>query len=401
MMRFLLSTLFIASSWATLHHLIAGTNNGQALYSLELDDQARLVYWIQARDAAGTSPSLALDRVKKHVFSSRPAQGAITRYAIQSNYELVDEGTLELEHSCNTTMFKSLQLTSASQNYGIWGSASTGDCSVVFGLTTDGYTQLRSKEIPGDVHSLAWGPKGHNIHALNSRASSSTTTSIVNFRISDDPNLEDIINTDLLANVADASQIVAHPSSNRIYVVTRGTNELITMIVQQNGTSIKLSSAPLRFKILPSSLDASHFHTSSLAISASGKTLWTLSQSSNQAVIVAFTLDPTTGDVIDAAARASWGGAGEGQLTAAPFEGGDIVAITNSPLGYITLLGLEQASAMAAHGIEYKRGHEYLQQLDVEAEMGSSNAAAPARIKSYGRTILDDVISIGESIWLD
>jgi hypothetical protein len=271
----------------------------------------------------------------------------------------------------------------------------------LFGLTVDGYTQLRSKEIAGDVHSLAWGPLGHNIHALNSHASTATSTSVVNFRISDDPNLEDIIGTDVLANVSDSSQIVAHPTSNRIYVVTKGTNELITMVIQQNATSIKIASNPSRYKLLPSSLDAGQFHTSSLAISASGKTLWTLSQSSSQAVIVAFTLDQRTGDVVDATARASWGGAGEGQLTAAPFEEGDIVAITNSPLGYITLLGLDQASAIAIQSADTDVGHEYLHQLGVASEKRSSNAAAPARIKSYGRTILDDIISIGESVWLD
>tara|TARA_R110002003_G_scaffold325_7_gene18816 strand:- start:1800 stop:2615 length:816 start_codon:yes stop_codon:yes gene_type:complete len=271
----------------------------------------------------------------------------------------------------------------------------------LFGLTVDGYTQLRSKEIAGDVHSLAWGPKGHNLHALNSRASLSTATSVVNFRISDDPNLEDIIGTDILANVSDSAQIVAHPSSDRIYVVTKGINELVTMSIQQTATSMKLASAPSRYMLLPSSLDASQFRTSSLAISASGKTLWTLSQSPNQAVIVAFTLNATTGEVVDATARASWGGAGEGQLTAAPFEDGDIVAITNSPLGYITLLGLDQASTMDVQSSEDNSGHEYLEQLEVVQRRRSGVAAAPAKIKSYGRTILDDIISIGESVWVD
>lgn len=46
---------------ALLHHLAVGTTNGQALYSLEMDDESRKVYTIQARDAGGPSPSLVLD----------------------------------------------------------------------------------------------------------------------------------------------------------------------------------------------------------------------------------------------------------------------------------------------------------------------------------------------------
>ncbi|KAF2832704.1 hypothetical protein CC86DRAFT_425314 [Ophiobolus disseminans] len=342
-----------------------------------------------------------LIRSKRHLFSSRPASGTLTRYSIASNYELVDEGTMDVPFSCNTTKFTSLHLTSASQNAGIWGSASTGTCSVLFGVTVDGYTQLRSKEIAGDVHSLAWGPNGHNLHALDSHASSSSVTSIVNYHISDDPNLEDIVRTDILANVSDASQIVSHPTGNRIYVVTKGTNELVTVALEQDGTSIKIAVAPSRYKLLPSSLDASKFHTSSLAISASKKVLWTLSQSANQAVVVAFTLNPATGEVIDAAARASWGGAGDGQLTAASFETGDIVAIANSPMGFVTLLGLDQGTPTIAQSFDSVVGHEYLEQLSVtKGRRGGAVLAAP-KIKSYGRISLDEFVTMGESIWVD
>jgi hypothetical protein len=55
------AALFATQASSLLHHLIVGTNNGKALYSLEMDDQPRTVYYIQARDASGTSPSLALD----------------------------------------------------------------------------------------------------------------------------------------------------------------------------------------------------------------------------------------------------------------------------------------------------------------------------------------------------
>jgi hypothetical protein len=54
------ATLFATSASSLLHHLIVGTNNGKALYSLEMDEQARTVHYIQARDASGSSPSLAL-----------------------------------------------------------------------------------------------------------------------------------------------------------------------------------------------------------------------------------------------------------------------------------------------------------------------------------------------------
>jgi 6-phosphogluconolactonase (cycloisomerase 2 family) len=272
---------------------------------------------------------------------------------------------------------------------------------VLFGLTTDGYTQLRSEEIAGDVHSLAWGSNGHNLHALDSRSSSAATTSIVNFRISEDPNLEDIVSTDMLANVSDASQVVVHPNSNRMYVVTKGTNELITLAFDQDANTTAIAQVPSRYKLLPSSLDSSQFHTSSLAITASRNTLWTLSQSSNQAVITVFTLNMTTGEIIDAAARASWSGTGEGQITAAPFENGDVVAITNSPVGYVTLLGLDLGLPAITQDPGVMLGHEYLQQLNVRNSPAQGVASATAKVKSYGRTALDEMIEMGESVWVD
>jgi hypothetical protein len=301
----------------------------------------------------------------------------------------------------NTTTFKFLHLTSAAQNSGIWGTASTGTCSVLFGLTINGYTQLRSKEIAGDVHSLAWGVNSRNLHALDSRSSSSFATSIVNFRISDDPNLEDIVATDLLANVSDASQIVSHPTGNRIYLVTKNTNELISLALEQDGNTTTIAQGPTRHKILPSSLDTNLFKTSSLALTTSKNTLWTFSQSVNQAIITAFTLHPTSGEVMDIAARASWAGAGEGQLTAAPFSIGDIVAITNSPVGYVTLLGLDQVSPTILQVHENLQGHEYLQQLSVLSERYAEEILVAAKIKSYGRVTLDEFVATGESVWVD
>jgi DNA-binding beta-propeller fold protein YncE len=301
----------------------------------------------------------------------------------------------------NTTVFTSLHLTSATQNEGIWGSASTSICSVLFGLTTDGYSQLRSKEIAGDVHSLAWGSNGRNLHALDSHSSSAAATSIVNYRISEDPTLEDIVSTDILANVSDASQIAVHPSSNRMYVVTKDTNDLITVALEQDTNTTTVAQVPSRYRILPSSLDSSKFHTSSLAITASKNTLWTFSQSTKQAVITVFTLNTTTGEIIDVAARASWSGAGEGQITAAPFENGDVVAITNSPVGYVTLLGLDQGSSTSAQDSGITVGHGYLQQLEERDDPTRMMAQTVTKVKSYGRTVLDEFIAMGESVWVD
>lgn len=53
--------LFATSVYPVTHHLAVGTTDGQALYSLEMDVEARSVYMIQARDALGASSSLALD----------------------------------------------------------------------------------------------------------------------------------------------------------------------------------------------------------------------------------------------------------------------------------------------------------------------------------------------------
>ncbi|KAF1849208.1 uncharacterized protein K460DRAFT_278304 [Cucurbitaria berberidis CBS 394.84] len=343
-----------------------------------------------------------LARSKKHLFSSRPSDGTLTRYSIASTYELVSEGTMDIPSSChagNTTKFTSLHLTSSTKNLGIWGTASTGTCSVLFGLTSDGFTTLRSKEIAGDVHSLAWSSDGRNLRALDSHSSASSATSITNFRIADDPNLEDIAGTDVLANVTKASQIVSHPSSNMVYLITKDTNELITISLQQNKHIRRRAAlSPSRYKLLPSSLDATQFHASSLAITSSKTTLWTLTQSPNQAVITAFSLNATTGEVVDVAARASWKGAGEGQLAAAPFELGNVVAITNSPMGYITLLGLDTSSPAVGLELDQSSKHDFLQPMAVD---NISVEAAAAKIQSYGRRSLDDFVGLGEGVWID
>ncbi|CAO2650240.1 Nn.00g015320.m01.CDS01 [Neocucurbitaria sp. VM-36] len=402
MFSFIVVALLATTVHPLTHHLVVGTTDGRALYSLETDVEARGVYMIQARDAAGASSSLALDRSRTHLFSSRPSDGTLTRYSVASNYELVSEGSMDIPSSCNTTNFTSLHVSSSNQNLGIWGTASTGTCSVLFGLTSDGYTTLRSKEIAGDVHSIAWSPTGRNLHALNSHSSASSTTSITNFRIAENPNLEDIAGTDVLVNVTSASQIVSHPTSDMVYLITKDTNELVTLPLQQNvRLRYRANLSPSRYRLLPSSLDVTQFHTSSLAITSSKTTLWTLSQSPSQAVITAFSLNTTTGEVLGVAARASWKGAGEGQLVAAPFEAGDVVAVTNSPAGYITILGLDQSPASVALELGQNSEHNYLQAIPVTQMKRDGMQVAAAKIQSYGRTILDDSVGLGECVWID
>ncbi|KAL1792483.1 hypothetical protein ACET3X_008990 [Alternaria dauci] len=307
---------------------------------------------------------------------------------------------MEIPSSCNTTSFGSLKLSSSIQNTAIWGTASTGTCSIVFGLTPDGYDTLRSQEIAGDVHSIAWSPGGRNLHALDSHSSHQLSTSISNFRISENPTLQDVVGVDILGNVTNASQIVAHPTETLMYIVTKDTNELVVLSLVGD-TLVDNSTVVLRYRLLPSTLDLKEFHTTSLAISASKTTLWTLSQSSRQAVITSFTLNITTGEVIDVAARASWEGVGEGQLTAAPFDGGEVVAVANSPTGYITVLGLDRSMLDAAYAVQDHATHDYLHPMIVD-KSGRRGLYIPAsRIKSYGRTLVDDYVNLGESVWID
>lgn len=188
-----------------------------------------------------------------------------------------------------------------------------------------------------------------------------------------------------------------------VYLVTKNTNELVTLPLQQMNMRLRhrATASPSRYRLLPSSLDATQFHTSSLAITSSKNTLWTLSQSQNQAVITAFSLNATTGEVLSVAARASWQGAGEGQLTAAPFAAGEVVAITNSPMGYITVLGLEQSAAGFASEFGQSSEHDYLKAMPVTGLKRGGMDVVAARIQSYGRAILDDFIGLGESVWID
>lgn len=305
----------------------------------------------------------------------------------------------------NTTKFTSLHLSPASHNPSqIFGAASTGVCSTLFSTSVTGFHTLRSKEFAGDIRSLAWSPNGRQLHALDSRSSSSAMTSIFNFYIAEDPNLESLNHTDTLANVTNAEQIIAHPTGNMFYIVTKDTNELVTVpLVDAAADNADAATAALaRYKLLPSSIDASLYTTSSLTISSSNSFLWTLSQSGDQAIITVFSLDPATGAVISSVVRAAWqglGGIGWGQLSPAPFKGSDVIAVSNSPMGMVAFLGLDQGTVPAgAQGTVQVEADDFL--IDVEMLNVQSEAAAAPKLKSFGRIDLglDD---LGQGVWVD
>ncbi|KAF1962403.1 hypothetical protein CC80DRAFT_160463 [Byssothecium circinans] len=397
---------------AALHHLYVGENEGNFIHVLELDDAARTPYEM-GMVPAGASPSLALDHSKKYLFGSRAQDGMLTRYAVQSDYSLKTEGTAKIPASCNTTKFSSIHVTSSPlAPFSIFGSASTGTCSTLFSSSLIGFRLLRSKDIAGDVRSLAWSPNGRHLHALDSRSSSSPATSIFNFYISEDANLNDQNGTDILANVTGASEMVTHPTANIVYVVLKDTNELVTIPLEEHKGAGDATSTPKRFNILPSTIDATQFTTIALTISSSKTSLWTLSQSSVQAIISVFSLDPKTGEVITSVARAAWtgaGGLGHAHLAPAPFTGGDLIAVTNSPIGIVAFLGLDVSAKAMGKGeqdVVNVDGDGFLEEIwtlgtkDQKAGVDGGADVLAVKLKSYGRIDLG-MDALGEGVWVD
>ena len=275
----------------------------------------------------------------------------------------------------------------------IFGSASTGSCSILFSTDVTGISAVRSKEFASDIRSLAWSPNGRHLHALDSRAAN-----IFNFYLADELSLQYQNATDSLTNTTTAEQMVTHPTGNLVYVVTRDSNELVTIPLQEETRNIE-SPVPSRFKILPSSIDASLYTTSSLAISSSRTSLWTLSQSTSQAIVTVFGLNATTGEVIGAVARAGWTGYGLGQIAPAPFGNDDIVAVTNSPLGYTAFLGLDRSTqVMGEYGDVRVPNDDFLEDMWMLGVQ--KNSAAALKLKSYGRIELG-YDHLGEGVWVD
>ncbi|KAF1969248.1 hypothetical protein BU23DRAFT_571633 [Bimuria novae-zelandiae CBS 107.79] len=390
--------LFLSVVSAKVHHFYVGQIDSTAIHALELDDELRTLYEMGIIPTTTVSPSLAIDHSGKFLFASSQKDGMLTRYAIQSDYSLITKANATIPTSCNSTAFSTLHLTPSSQPpFSIYGSASTGTCSVLFSTSIEGFKSLRSKEFAGDIKSLAWSPNGRHLYALDSHSSALSATSIFNFYINDDSSLNNQNQTDVLANVTNAEQMVTHPTGILAYVVTK-KNELVTIPLQ----GAEAPASPSRFKILPSSFDPSQYTTLSLTISSSKTSLWTLSQSPAQAVVTVFSLDPTTGAVINAVARAGWTGDGgffPAQISPAPFVGNDIVAVTNSPVGYTAFLGLDQgATAMGQEGDVEVPVDDFLEDTWM-LNVKSDSVAAP-KLKSYGRIDLA-LDSLGEGVWVD
>jgi 6-phosphogluconolactonase (cycloisomerase 2 family) len=232
----------------------------------------------------------------------------------------------------------------------IYGTASTGTCSALFSVSVTGYHTLRSNEIKGDVRSFAWSPDGSHLHALDTESSS-----LLNFNISEDPNLQDLLDTKVVADTKAARQVIAHPVGHRLYLITRDTNELLDIPLQSNDR-VEGTAVANRSRILVSDTPEGQYVTTSVAISSTNATLWTLSHTGpdeNTFMVTAFKIDPVTGAVQGRVARASFRNyLGDGAVVAtsslipAPFEG-DMVAVTTYPGAMVAVLGLVGSSITA------------------------------------------------------
>jgi 6-phosphogluconolactonase (cycloisomerase 2 family) len=240
----------------------------------------------------------------------------------------------------------------------MYGVASTGTCSTVFSLSITGFRTLKSKEIAGDVHSFAWSPNGEHLHALDS-----TANSILNYYISGTPDLESLQATDIVTNATKIRQIITHPVGHRMYVVTQTTNELIDIPLRTDEL-LEKNTTQTRAYVLPKSYSSDAWVTTSLAISASNATLWTLTQSKapdSTFIVTVFRLDPVTGAVLKPVARSSFknyigdGTSATSLLTPGPTiaDGTDLVSFTTYPGAMTAVLGLTQRDGtwgIAAYG---------------------------------------------------
>jgi 6-phosphogluconolactonase (cycloisomerase 2 family) len=189
------------------------------------------------------------------------------------------------------------------------------------------------------------------LHALDTE-----TSSLLNFNISDDPNLQDLLDTKVIADTKAARQIITHPVGHRLYLVTRDTNELLDIPLQTDDR-VEGTPATNRSRILVTGTPDGQYVTTSVAISSTNATLWTLSHTGaadNSFMVTAFKIDPQTGAVQGRVARASFknylgdGSVATSSLVPAPFEG-DMVAVTTYPGAMVAVLGLV-GSSIASYG---------------------------------------------------
>ncbi|KAH7130075.1 hypothetical protein B0J11DRAFT_602278, partial [Dendryphion nanum] len=359
-------SLLVLVPWAqaALHHIFVGTVDGSSIYTIEFDDTYKTLNVIRNDSAAGATPSIVIEGTKQFLFSSRPSDGTISRYEIGQDYSLKGDGSLEIPSSCNSTSYRTIHILPSIQHYdAIYGAATNTLCSTIFAFSTSGHYTQNSAAVPGDVHSLTFSPSGAHLHALNT-----ASPSILTFTISlDDPNLTALSDTSVLPNTTFPAQIIAHPAGTRVYVVTRDSNELLSIPVDPVSANpipgkggIDLS----RHAILPTAPSPDTFHTTALALGLSNTTLWTLTSSPSQqsATITVFTLDPVSGAVGKKIARAAFSTRGgkvtgrggmEVTITAMPWRVGgvggtggtgeeDLVVVTTWPGGVVAVLGVER-----------------------------------------------------------
>ncbi|KAF2475596.1 uncharacterized protein BDR25DRAFT_310942 [Lindgomyces ingoldianus] len=346
-MRYLFAALILLQpANAAWHYLFVGTIDASSIYTLEFNDVAKNITVFKNSSASGASRSITLDHSKTHLFGSRPADGTISRYFVEADYSLVNEGAMEIPQSCNTTAFASIKLITGSQDpYLIYGAATTGSCSSLFLTLDSGYRSLKSDAISGNIFSIAFSPNGRHLHALDSKS-----RSILNFYISDDPTFRDLLDKDFLPNATSPKQIITHPFGHRIFVVSQDTNELIEVPLLNNDR-IDASLSDTRHAILPKKLGNGKYSTTSLAISSSNSTLWTLSQSKTpgqNGLITVYKLDGVTGAIAGRLAQVNWKTSGNAihtgmtsSVTPAPFDG-DLVAVTSFPMGTVEIWGVQK-----------------------------------------------------------
>lgn len=189
------------------------------------------------------------------------------------------------------------------------------------------------------------------MHALDSKANS-----LLNYVVNEDPNQQDLVGNELIANTTTACQVITHPVGHRLYVITHETNELIDVpLLLTDRIDAKIS--PNHTAIMAKDTPSAQYVTTSVAISSSNATLWILSHMrapETTFLVTVFRLDPVTGAVQGRIARSQFrnyigdGTKATSMLVPAPFEG-DMVAFTTYPGAMVAVLGLV-GNSIAAYG---------------------------------------------------
>lgn len=84
----------------------------------------------------------------------------------------------------------------------------------------------------------------------------------------------------------------------------------------------------------------------------------------------------------------------QASISPAPWLGGDIVAVGNSPVGYVAFVGLDEGAGKESDA--RVSGEDFLEDM----MMGTEELGVAPRLKSYGRIGLG-FGSLGEGVWVD